>query len=240
MNPLSCIAARQKLLFDRHDDEIRCSSSSRKRKIIQRNNFTSSGCIVIIMLCVIIYPRFFLPTGKCVWVNPFGVTITSSSSMKRHNIIARNLRRDSPFEKRRYGRFFVSPKQIAEHRLITTLTLTSSVPSIEIDDDDDDYIHNPNNDIQPRSQSIIQSFQFFIHFVIYQFWKNRHERYKIRRNERIELFGENSTWKTRLAILNQQRINLVILANCTFSIVAPSFFFLFVGALTTSIGTSFE
>lgn len=235
MNPLSCIATRQKSLFDRHD-EIRCGSSGRKRKIVQRNNFTSSGYIVIIMLCVIIYPRFFLPTGKYVWVHPFGVTITSSS-IKRHNIIARNLRQDSPLEKRRYGRFFVPSKQIAEHRLITSLTLTSSVPSVEIDNDD--YIHNAN-DIQPRSRSIIQSFQFFIHFVIYQFWKNRHERYKLRRNERIELFGDNSTWKTRLAILNQQRINLVILANCTFSIVAPSFFFLFVGALTTSIGTSFE
>jgi hypothetical protein len=159
------------------------------------------------------------------------------SSMKRYN--NNNDSKLFDQQERRYQQFFSTSNQNRSpvgirRSLSTTLTPTSTFPTAT-NEIDYQYIQNPN-DQQPRTRSIIQSFQFFIRFVIYQFWKNRSERYEQRQMERNEIYGQNSTWKTRLTKLNEQRINLVTLANYTFSIVAPSFFFLFIGALTTSIG----
>jgi hypothetical protein len=129
------------------------------------------------------------------------------------------------------------------HRYRQQFNLSNKLASFEETtyvQDDKSIQQQQQQENQPRSKSIVQSFHFFINFVVYKFWKNRHERYQQRQKEGIEIYGANSTWKTRLAKLNQQRLELVTLANYSISIVAPSFLFLFLGALTTSLGKIFK
>lgn len=219
-------------------DEVRCSHRKRRRQQRTTGSFSSPGYVTFSILLSVVFTGFLM-SKKAVWVNPF--SINTIPSTKQH-IVLSNIKRYSRFH--RFCNIRLNDIQRNDRCLFKTIDFNGCIKrasskaltrTASITPDSDNYIDNLSIEKQPRTRSILRSCQFFVHYVIYQFWKNRHERYKKRHQEYIEIFGENSTWKTRLAKLNEQRLNLVTLANYGFSIVAPSFLFLFIGALTTSI-----
>lgn len=119
-------------------------------------------------------------------------------------------------------------------------TASSSTHQVDGDSLEDQY--DPN-DITPPTKTIYGSMAFFAQFVVETLVKNRLKKKekelsnslrKRVRGERRKSFFEN------MAQLNEQRKNLVILAGYNARIVIPSFGFLFLGALTTSIVPLYE
>ena len=100
--------------------------------------------------------------------------------------------------------------------------------------------------IVPKTQSLTGSMSIFAQFVINRVIANRRKKVLERRHRRGLRFWkkplplldgqpeEPSFWDS-LKILNEQRKNVVKLAGYNAPIVAPSFTFLLLGALTTSI-----
>jgi hypothetical protein len=97
--------------------------------------------------------------------------------------------------------------------------------------------YDPNSFV-PETKSITGSMQFYAKFVINSFVMNRLKKSKQltrkKRGDGRKSFLEN------LAKLNEQRKNLVSLAGYNSSIVIPSFAYLFMGALLTSIVPLYE
>jgi hypothetical protein len=83
------------------------------------------------------------------------------------------------------------------------------------------------NGIEPETKPLVQSVQFYIRFVVERFARNRLDKtiknYKKGRRRAM--------WKS----LNEQRKNIITLAGYTSNIAVPSFVFLFLGALMSSI-----
>jgi hypothetical protein len=97
----------------------------------------------------------------------------------------------------------------------------------------DDTSYNPYdvaNNIEPKTKPLMQSMAFYALFVVEHFAKIRQN--KVR--ERIK-GRRRAMWRT----LNEQRKNIMSLAGYTSHIVAPSFLFLFLGALMTSVVPSY-
>ncbi|CAB9520214.1 Sublancin-168-processing and transport ATP-binding protein sunT [Seminavis robusta] len=118
---------------------------------------------------------------------------------------------------------------IRRHSRIPLRTVTTEVELAEQ--------YDPNG-IVPETKSITGSMAFYARFVIHALatsqTKKRTRRSQRKRGERRKSFREN------LAKLNEQRKNLVALAGYKSSIVVPSFTFLFLGALMTSIVPHYE
>ena len=97
-----------------------------------------------------------------------------------------------------------------------------------------DY-YNPN-EIHPKTMTLTGSARHFALFVVKMFHGNRRAKRLLRlRKLHQQKRKEKPAWYQTLLKLNEQRRNLVTLADYSASIVAPSFFFLIVGALMTSV-----
>ena len=102
--------------------------------------------------------------------------------------------------------------------------------------------YNPN-EIHPRTKSVPQSVAHFCRFVVTAFYENRRQkRFRtlrhrvVRKRERAAADGSYTPrWLRALRRLNEQRRNVVELADYTARIVAPSFLSLILGALMVSV-----
>ena len=97
----------------------------------------------------------------------------------------------------------------------------------------DDTSYDPYdvaNNIEPKTKPLLQSMSFYALFVVDHFAKIRQN--KVMDNVKGK---RRAMWKT----LNDQRKNIMSLAGYTSHIVAPSFLFLFLGALMTSVVPSY-
>lgn len=99
--------------------------------------------------------------------------------------------------------------------------------------------YDPNT-IRPETRTFPESISFFVRFVLRLFQKNR------RKNRLLMVRGISRNyssilkhWKSVFYRLNEQRKNLVALADYSRYIVVPSFSFLVIGALMTSITPHF-
>jgi hypothetical protein len=87
------------------------------------------------------------------------------------------------------------------------------------------------NKIEPETKRLQQSMSFYAMFVV----KHFQDRY-IKRKTVKKIKGQRrAMWR----LLNEQRKNIITLAGYTPHIVVPSFLFLFLGALMTSIVPSY-
>lgn len=87
------------------------------------------------------------------------------------------------------------------------------------------------NKIEPETMSLTQSMMFYAKFVVERFYKIRMDK---KMQEKIK-GRKRAMWK----MLDEQRKNVMTLAGYTPSLVVPSFLFLFLGALMTSIVPSY-
>lgn len=129
-------------------------------------------------------------------------------------------------------------------RLVTLSRSSISPVSDATPDEEEFFVHG----IIPKTKSIPGSMAFFAQFVIKRVVANRRKKMLERRNHRglkfwkkplvllddSGLSDKNTFWDS-LKLLNEQRKNVVKLAGYNAPIVAPSFTFLLLGALTTSI-----
>jgi hypothetical protein len=116
-------------------------------------------------------------------------------------------------------------------RRIPLLTETTATSEVELAEQ-----YDPNG-IVPETKSITGSMRFYARFVIKSFVMNRAKKAKRPTRTRGEA---RKSFRDNLAKLNEQRKNLVSLAGYNSSIVIPSFGFLFLGALLTSIVPLYE
>ena len=87
------------------------------------------------------------------------------------------------------------------------------------------------NKIEPETMSLPESMVFYARFVVERFYKNRMDK---KMQEKMK-GRKRAMWK----MLDEQRKNVMTLAGYTPSLVVPSFIFLFLGALMTSIVPSY-
>ena len=120
-------------------------------------------------------------------------------------------------------------------RSSSTLVLLSDNGALDLD------FYNPN-EIHPRTKSVPQSIAHFCRFVVTAFYENRRQkRFRSLRHrlvrKRAAADGSSTTprWLRSLRRLNEQRQNVVELADYTARIVAPSFLSLILGALMVSV-----
>ena len=92
--------------------------------------------------------------------------------------------------------------------------------------------YDPNG-IHPKTMTLPGSVRFFALFVIKLMNENQRRRHLLRLRKGTGKAWQR--WRKNWIALNEQRRNLVQLADYSWSIVAPSFFFLIMGALMTSI-----
>ena len=97
--------------------------------------------------------------------------------------------------------------------------------------------YDPNG-IVPETKSIPESMQFYAKFVIQSFMTNRLK--KATRHKTTKRGDRTKSFLEGIAKLNEHRKNLVTLAGYNANIVIPSFGFLFLGALLTSIVPLYE
>lgn len=111
----------------------------------------------------------------------------------------------------------------------------SSTTAFELD------YYNPN-EIQPKTKTLRRSASFFARYVIRMILENRkrkqYQQLKKRAEKAQGRFGR--TWSRRITELNEQRRNLVTLADYSASIVVPSFLFLVLGAFMMSVIPHYE
>ena len=130
----------------------------------------------------------------------------------------------------------------------TSLHATAASPDTNLGLD----YYDPNQ-IHPRTKSLTSSIAFFAAFCLKMIESNRRKArmLQLRRLRHLETVDRppprspstssattskpTPVWKNRWRRLNEQRRNLVALADYSAYIVAPSFAFLTLGALTTSI-----
>jgi hypothetical protein len=87
------------------------------------------------------------------------------------------------------------------------------------------------NKIEPETMSLPQSSSFYAKFLVEHFYQNR-----LNKKLQEKMKGrKRAMWKK----LDEQRMNVMTLAGYTPSLVFPSFLFLFLGALMTSIVPSY-
>lgn len=94
------------------------------------------------------------------------------------------------------------------------------------------------NEICPSTKPLTASVTFFAHYVLKLFKENRRRKLIRKCRQRLgstKSKNGSSGWLKTLSNLNEQRRNLATLADYTASIVTPSFFFLILGALMTSV-----
>ena len=97
-----------------------------------------------------------------------------------------------------------------------------------------DY-YNPN-EIHPKTIPLTKSAVYFARFVVRMMHENRRRKQLFKLRRRLDQRKEvKPAWYRSLVRLNEQRRNLVALADYSASIVAPSFLFLILGALMTSV-----
>ena len=124
----------------------------------------------------------------------------------------------------------VSPVGQTTFSLTTTLTVDSS--------DILDQQYDPN-EISPETKTIGESMRFYFHYVVQSIVRSQQEKKK-RLEETVEKKSRRKSFRESMRKLNEQRKNLVTLAGYTSHIVIPSFTFLFLGALTTSVVPMYE
>jgi len=125
-------------------------------------------------------------------------------------------------------------------RYSSSTALTSSLPASDNGALDLEY-YSPN-EIHPKTKSVPASISHFCHFVVTAFYGNNRKkrfrklRYQVtRQRERAAGLKYKPRWIQSLARLNEQRRNVVELADYTARIVAPSFVSLVLGALMVSV-----
>jgi ABC-type multidrug transport system fused ATPase/permease subunit len=98
-----------------------------------------------------------------------------------------------------------------------------------------DY-YNPN-EIHPKTQSLPRSAAFFASFVVRMFHENRRRKllFSLRQKLHHHKSKRRSTWRRKFSDINKQRRNLVKLADYRAAVARPSFLFLILGALMTSV-----
>lgn len=99
--------------------------------------------------------------------------------------------------------------------------------------------YNPNQ-ITPETKSITGSMAFFARFVIHSLVANKLKKNKSKLLKKRDRGSRRKSFRENLAKLNEQRKNLVTLAGYNSRIVIPSFSFLFLGALMTSLVPLYE
>lgn len=129
---------------------------------------------------------------------------------------------------------FVAPQLGVYRRTPFTSLPQASIPELQNGALDLEY-YNPN-EIHPKTKSIPSSMQFFAKFVLTSFCQSRQrKKYRKLRQKLSKQPSKRQSLFANLARLNEQRRNLVQLADYTARIVAPSFFSLIVGAFLVSI-----
>jgi hypothetical protein len=99
------------------------------------------------------------------------------------------------------------------------------------------------NEIHPKTKTLTGSIAFFATFVLRINRDNRRRKlllFQMKQSQFRAALSEKKkkqvpSWLKTFRKLNEQRKNIVLLADYTADIVAPSFFFLLLGALMTSI-----
>ena len=123
-------------------------------------------------------------------------------------------------------------------------TLSAVASAVDVSDDDHtsfelDY-YNPN-EIHPETKPLVQSVAFFARFVLRMFHENRRKKRLLHLRRLVQKTkAKKASWYQRFLDLNEQRKNLVSLADYTAALAVPSFAFLILGALMTSIIPHFE
>lgn len=116
------------------------------------------------------------------------------------------------------------------HKSILTTSLTSDDTAMA-----DQY--DPNG-ISPETKTIPESMRFFAQYVIQSITTRQLEKKKL--TEQLEKLTRRKSFRENMHSLNEQRKNLVALAGYTSHMVVPSFTFLFLGALMTSVVPLYE
>ena len=112
-----------------------------------------------------------------------------------------------------------------ENRRSALVSVKSHVGKLEYDP------FETANKIEPETMSLPQSMSFYAKFVVKRFYKIRMDK-KMQEKQKGR---KREMWK----MLDEQRKNVMTLAGYTPGLVVPSFLFLFLGALTTSIVPSY-
>ena len=125
---------------------------------------------------------------------------------------------------------FVSTRTFSTTDLVAGAETATEKPTTAFDLD----YYNPN-DIHPYTKPLPGSVSFFARFVV-RLWKLKQRRQKLLRiYRRSRTHPKKKRLRRSLARLNEQRKNIVLLADYSRKIVMPSFTFLLLGALMTSI-----
>ena len=149
--------------------------------------------------------------------------------------------------------FPTQPQPRRSQTLLPLSTTTTAATPTETDtlrpqpQTDGDIFHlefyDPN-EIHPQTQPLMESVRFFASFCVKLLSKHKRKQRMLRnimaeqRRQRLRQViktNRRRRWRDGFAKLNEQRQNLVKLADYTASIVAPSFLFLTLGALMMSI-----
>lgn len=128
----------------------------------------------------------------------------------------------------------VVPSTRPSHILVRSVQDKSSAFGV------DDY-YNPN-EIHPKTKPLTKSATFFATYVARMIHNNKRKKnlMKLRQHIFDQRDKRKSDWRQQLRDLNDKRKNLVTLADYTSSIAVPSFLFLILGALFTSIIPHYE
>ena len=167
-----------------------------------------------------------------------GSSIINSGRVIQAQPVRSNSNRVRPSDKSSDHYYGASPSKIPRIRLSSDTTTGSTAITTSNSEEEMAEQYDPNG-IEPETKSITGSMVFFAQFVVQRMITNRLQKKKRtkmakRKGARRKSFMEN------LAHLNEQRKNLVTLAGYNAPIVIPSFAFLLLGAVTTSIVPLYE
>lgn len=168
-----------------------------------------------------------------------GSSIINSGRVIQSQPVRSNSDRVRPSDRSNDHFYSASPSKIPRIRLSSDTTTSSSTAITTSNSEEGMAEQYDPNGIEPETKSITGSMVFFAEFVVKTMITNRllkKKRTKIakRKGARRKSFVEN------MAQLNEQRKNLVTLAGYNAHIVIPSFAFLLLGAITTSIVPLYE
>ena len=90
------------------------------------------------------------------------------------------------------------------------------------------------NEIHPKTKPLPKNIVFFARLVIRLFSENRQRKRIFKLRKKVQARRTSPAWFRSLLKLDEQRRNLVALADYNQKIVVPSFLFLALGALTMS------
>jgi len=124
------------------------------------------------------------------------------------------------------------------HPLVALSTIHANKEAADSFQDD---FYSPNA-IVPKTKPLAQSAYFFVQYVIRMLNRRRRQKHLLTARKQVFKTKKESrrSWKQQISRLNQQRRNLVSLANYTPSLAIPSFVFLILGAFMNSVIPHYE